>query len=89
MLGACELFDPSQPLLPHVAERTVVLAPGEHAGFFASFRDEEAQMCPRVSGLEVTPPNAYTHLTADFSFSACRNQVYISPVFTPGSTNSY
>ena len=77
------------PVMPHVAEQLVVLGPGGRAGFFANFRDAEAQMCPRVWGIEITPPNAYTHLNAPLRVNACRNQVHVSPVFTPGSTNSY
>jgi hypothetical protein len=79
----------SGPVIPNVAERLVVLAPGGKADFFANFRDADPPPCPLASKLEVTPPNAYSHLSVDFGFTACRGEIYVSPVFAPGSTSSY
>lgn len=73
------------PAMPDVAERLVTLAPGGKANFFASFGDVDPQPCPVAKDLEVTPPNAYGHVTVAFGFTPCRGEIHVSPVFTPGA----
>ena len=72
-------------VIPAVAERLVVLAPGGKADFYAAFSDVDPQPCPLAAKLEVTPPNAYMHLTADAGFTPCRGRIHVSPVFAPGA----
>jgi hypothetical protein len=72
------------PVIPHVPEHVVMLAPGGKADFYASFSDVDPQPCPLAAKIEVTPPNAFRHLTADAGFTPCQGRIHVSPVFAPG-----
>ena len=61
-------------LPPGVTEHAVVLKPGGAAEFFASFSDVGNSACPVAAKLQVTPPNAYSHLTVAFGFSPVRRE---------------
>jgi uncharacterized protein DUF4232 len=75
-------------LPPNVPEHTVVLKPGGAAQFFASFSNVGNSPCPVAAKLQVTPPNAYTHVTVGFGFSPCQEgRLHVSPVFTPGASS--
>ena len=68
-------------VVPSVVEHTVVLAPNAIASFYAGYSDVSAGSCPRAARLELTPPNAYDHLTIASSISPCRGRINVSPVF--------
>jgi hypothetical protein len=68
-------------VVPSEPERTVVLAPGGHASFFAGYSDVPGGgACPTSAYLEVTPPNAYDHFTLPVSADVCRATITVSPV---------
>jgi hypothetical protein len=68
-------------VVPSEPERTVVLAPGGHASFFAGYSDVPGgAACPTSAYLEVTPPNAYDHFTLPVSAQVCRATITVSPV---------
>lgn len=68
-------------VVPAEPERTVVLAPGGHASFFAGYSDVPGgAACPKSAYLEVTPPNAYDHFTLPVSADVCRKTITVSPV---------
>jgi Domain of unknown function (DUF4232) len=68
-------------VVPAVAEKLVVLAPGQTARFYAGYSDVDPQPCPSAVRLEVTPPNAYTHLTVPAAIAPCGGIIHVSPVF--------
>jgi ABC-type Fe3+-hydroxamate transport system substrate-binding protein len=68
-------------VVPAEPERTVVLAPGGRASFFAGYSDVPGgSACPTSAYLEVTPPNAYDHFTLPVSADVCRATITVSPV---------
>ena len=68
-------------VVPAEPERTVVLAPGGHASFFAGYSDVPGgAACPKSSYLQVTPPNAFDHFTLPVSADVCRKTITVSPV---------
>jgi len=68
-------------VVPPEPVRTVLLAPGGHASFFAGYSDVPGgAACPRSAYLEVTPPNAYDHFTLRVSADVCRATITVSPV---------
>ena len=68
-------------VVPPEPVRTVLLAPGGHASFFAGYSDVPGgAACPRSAYLEVTPPNAYDHFTLRVSADICRATITVSPV---------
>jgi hypothetical protein len=95
------LLDGSGQALPTTVERggtlkfeavpvsTVTLAPGATAWFNLGFSDVPTgteTSCPAAASLEITPPNAYDHLTVPASGLAPCGQgtVTVSPVFGSG-----
>jgi hypothetical protein len=69
-------------VVPAEPEKTVVLASGGHASFLAGYSDVPSSPgpCPSSAYLEVTPPNAYDHLTVPLSADVCRKTITVSPV---------
>ena len=68
-------------VVPPEPVRTVLLAPGGHASFFAGYSDVPGgAACPRSAYLEVTPPNAYDHFTLRVSADVCRATITVSSV---------
>lgn len=68
-------------VVPAEPERTVTLAPGGRASFFAGYSDVPGgSACPKSAYLEVTPPNAYDHFTVPVSATVCRATITVSPV---------
>ena len=69
-------------VVPAEPERTVVLAPGGHASFFAGYSDVPSGPagCPKSAYVEVTPPNDYGHFTLPLSADVCRRTITVSPV---------
>jgi hypothetical protein len=68
-------------VVPAVPERLVVIRPGGKARFYAGYSDVDPQPCRKAAELEVTPPNAFTHLTVGASIAPCGGIVHVSPVF--------
>jgi hypothetical protein len=68
-------------VIPAVAERRVTLAPAGRAHAYGSYSDVAPTACPKASALEVTPPNAYGHLTTHTTLTPCGGIIHISPVF--------
>lgn len=68
-------------VVPPVAERLVVLRPGGRAHFDAGYSDVDPQPCPEAPSLEVTPPNAYSHLVIAAAVAPCGGVIHVSPVF--------
>jgi Protein of unknown function (DUF4232) len=73
-------------VVPSVAEKLVVLAPNQTARFYAGFSDVDPQPCRTAVQLEVTPPNAFTHLTVPTAIAPCGGIIHVSPVFALSST---
>jgi hypothetical protein len=70
---------------------TLTLSPGKVAYFNLGYHDIPygTETCPSATALEVTPPNAYDHLTVDLSFQPCdHGTLEISPVFAAGGSGS-
>jgi hypothetical protein len=76
----------SSVAVPPIHVRLVTLAPGAVASFVFSYSDVPtgSQTCPSSDGLEVTPPNAFSHATIAFQATACGGVLTTSPVF-PGT----
>jgi hypothetical protein len=68
-------------VVPRVAERQVLLAPGGRAWFYAGYSDVSTGSCPAAARLEVTPPDAYGHLVIPTGISPCGGVIHVSPVF--------
>jgi hypothetical protein len=69
-------------VVPAVAERRVTLAPGRRAWFYAGYSDVSPTACIVASRLEVTPPDAYGHLTIPTRMAPCGGgRINVSPVF--------
>ena len=78
---ATKVIRGTSTVVPAEPEHTVTLAPGGQASFFAGYSDVPGgSACPRSSYLEVTPPNAYDHLTLPVSATVCRATITVSPV---------
>ncbi|HXY71828.1 MAG TPA: DUF4232 domain-containing protein [Actinomycetota bacterium] len=75
----------SSVVVPSIAVRLAVLAPGRLAAYVFGYSDVPtgSETCPTSTALEVTPPNAYAHATIPFSSTACGGVLTTSPVF-PG-----
>jgi hypothetical protein len=60
----------------------VRLAPGGKASFAAEWADPGVypQGCPTGSSIEITPPNAYRHLTMSFAMPRCPDGVQAGAV---------
>ena len=67
-------------VVPTLPEQTVTLAPGGHAWFDAGYSDVSSNSCPQAASLEVTPPNAYSHLTIATTIAPCSGVIHVSPV---------
>ena len=68
-------------VVPSVPEKLVVLAPNQTARFYAGYSDVDPQPRRSAAKLEVTPPNAYTHLTVPAAIAPCGGIIHVSPVF--------
>lgn len=73
-------------VVPYVPEKLVVLAPNQTARFYAGYSDVDTQPCRSAAKLEVTPPNAYTHLTVPAAIAPCGGIIHVSPVFALAGT---
>jgi hypothetical protein len=75
--------------VPAIAPRSVTLEPGQEASFLIGYNDAtgfSGETCPSSTQVEITPPNAYGHLTIAAHIGAygpC-GAVTVSPVF-PGT----
>ncbi|OUL22657.1 hypothetical protein BV378_22250 [Nostoc sp. RF31YmG] len=60
----------------------VTLATGEQASFQITYNHirSEGKSCPTSAKIEITPPNAYEHLTIPEQIDACTRQVKVTPV---------
>ncbi len=79
-LASTVLRSPSV-VVPAVAKRLVVLRPSGTARFYAGYSDVDPQPCRSAAQLEVTPPNAYRHLTVPAAIAPCGGIIHVSPVF--------
>ena len=72
-------------VVPPEPERTVTLAPGGRASFFAGYSDVPTgnQRCPSSTGANVWAPNDFRSIRAHFPASACGGRITVSPV-VPG-----
>jgi hypothetical protein len=68
-------------VVPQIAERLVVLHPGDQARFDAGYSDVDPQPCLKAANMEVTPPNAYNHLVIAAAIAPCGGIIHVSPVF--------
>lgn len=91
-----QMLDAHGHSLPTVVERgaamglaavppaLVTLAPGASASFSLAYEDVPVGgegVCPTSAQLEVTPPNAYSHLVLSISLTPCRGgTITVSPV---------
>jgi hypothetical protein len=75
-----------------MAPTTVSLGSGQSAYFNAGYSDVPVgneTTCPLASTLEVTPPNAYDHLSFPAQLAPCGGgTVVVSPVFLATASNS-
>lgn len=75
---------------PPSPEQRVTLAPDGTASFLAWWWNQNRYTtpCPLSQQVEVTPPNAYSHLTIPLSIQPCPDgTINVDPVF-PGTTGS-
>jgi ABC-type Fe3+-hydroxamate transport system substrate-binding protein len=72
-------------VVPHEPERTVTLAPGGRASFFAGYSDVPTgnQRCPSSSLAQVWAPNDFRSITVPMRATACGGVITVSPV-VPG-----
>ena len=72
-------------VVPSEPERTVTLAPGGRASFFAGYSDVPTgyQRCPSSTGADVWAPNDFRSIRVHFPAMACGGRVTVSPV-VPG-----
>lgn len=68
-------------VVPQIAERLVVIHAGGQAHFDAGYSDVDPQPCLKAATLEVTPPNAYSHLEIAAAVAPCGGVIHVSPVF--------
>lgn len=68
-------------------EQTVTVPPGQTASFLAWWHDQTGYQtpCPTSQQVEVTPPNAYSHLTMPASIQACPDGTINVTAVTAGS----
>ena len=69
-------------VVPSVPERRVTLAPGGTARAYGGYSDVGPIPCRQASSLEVTPPDAYGHLTIELTTAPCGGIIHVSPVFS-------
>jgi hypothetical protein len=76
----------SSVVVPPIHVRLVTLAPGAVASYVFGYSDvpTNGQRCPSSDGLEVTPPNAFSHAVVSLRATACGGVLTTSPVF-PGT----
>jgi hypothetical protein len=72
-------------VVPPEPERTVTLAPGGRASFFAGYSDVPTgnQRRPASTGANVWAPNDFRSIRVHFPASACGGRITVSPV-VPG-----
>jgi hypothetical protein len=72
-------------VVPSEPERTVTLAPGGRASFFAGYSDVPTgnQRCPSSTGANVWAPNDFRSIRVHFPAAACGGRITASPV-VPG-----
>jgi hypothetical protein len=72
-------------VVPSEPERTVTLAPGGRASFFAGYSDVPmgSQRCRSSTGADVWAPNDFRSIRVHFPAMACGGRVTVSPV-VPG-----
>jgi hypothetical protein len=72
-------------VVPAEPERTVTLAPGGRASFFAGYSDVPTgtQRCPSSTGSDVWAPNDVRSIRVQFPAMACGGRITVSPV-VPG-----
>lgn len=72
-------------VVPPEPERTVTLAPGGRASFFAGYSDVPTgtQRCPSSTGADVWAPNDLRSIRVHFPATACGGRITVSPV-VPG-----
>jgi Protein of unknown function (DUF4232) len=68
-------------VVPSVPERRVTLAPRGTAHAYGGYSDVWPTTCRRAAMLEVTPPDAYRHLTIRAAIAPCGGVIHVSPVF--------
>ncbi len=76
----------SSVVVPPIHVQLVTLAPGAVASYVFGYSDvpTNGQSCPSSDGLEVTPPNAFSHAVVSLQATACGGVLTTSPVF-PGT----
>jgi hypothetical protein len=76
----------SSNVVPPIHVRLVTLAAGSVASYLFGYSDvpTNGQSCPSSDGLEVTPPNAFSHAVVSLQATACGGVLTTSPVF-PGT----
>jgi hypothetical protein len=72
-------------VVPFEPERTVTLAPGGRASFFAGYSDVPTgnERCPSSTGADVWAPNDFRSIHVRFNATACGGRITVSPV-VPG-----
>lgn len=75
-----------------MAPTTVSVAPGQSVYFNIGYSDVPVggeTSCPTSADLEITPPNAYDHLSVAATLAPCNGgTLTVSPVFSTGGANS-
>ena len=75
-----------------MAPAPVTLTTGQSAYFNMGYSDVpvgQETSCPTSTSLEVTPPNAYGHLTLAAALAPCGGgTIVVSPVFAPTAANT-
>jgi Protein of unknown function (DUF4232) len=72
-------------VVPSEPKRTVTLAPGGRASFFAGYSDVPTgnQRCPSSTGADVWAPNDFRSIHVHLPATACGGRITVSPV-VPG-----
>jgi hypothetical protein len=75
-----------------MAPTTVTLSAGQSAYFNLGYSDVPSgseTSCPTSASLEITPPNAYDHLTIPAQLAPCSSgTITVSPVFLATGANA-